>query len=220
METQNKSLKGEISSLKREFEIARSDLETQNKSLKGEISSLKADLTATLNAKTDLQHALDEASNYNITMEEKVYKSNRISLDLLKEIKELEIHIRNLEFQLGWYNPVKGDAIDCRLAEYINAAPERPALISMFVRENEGVYRFGTKKTNIKVEQGSIKIRVGGGYLSFDEFVDQYLPIEFEKVGGWKYATNNLLQNLSMNGSVLMNGSLILDGPVSPTRSP
>ena len=34
----------------------------------------------------------------------------------------------------------------------------------------------------IKVEKDNIKIRVGGGYLSIDEFLDQYTPIELEKL--------------------------------------
>ena len=45
------------------------------------------------------------------------------------------------------------------------------------------MYCFGTKKTNIKLEKGLLKVRVGGGYLSIEEFVDQYLPIEYEKMG-------------------------------------
>ena len=92
-----------------ESEGARSELEVQNRSFKTEISSLKNDLSASLNSNNELQMALDEAADYNISMEEKVYKSNKISLDLLKEVKEMEVHIRNLEFQLGFYNPVKGD---------------------------------------------------------------------------------------------------------------
>lgn len=110
-------------------------------------------------------------------MEEKVYKSNKISLDLLKEIKRLE-------FEYGFYYPgVKSDNIDVELARFINSNPERPALKSLFIREQEGVYSFGTKKTNIKIENGKLKVRVGGGYLSIEEFVDQYLPIEYEKWG-------------------------------------
>ena len=81
-----------------ESEGARSELETQNRSFKTEISSLKNDLRASLSSNTELQQALDEAADYNISMEEKVYKSNKISLDLLKEVKEMEVHIRNLEF--------------------------------------------------------------------------------------------------------------------------
>ena len=75
----------------------------------------------------------------------------------------------------------------------------------MFVRENEGVYSFGTKKTNIKIESGNLKVRVGGGYLSIDEFVDQYLPIEFSKSGGaWRYTAGI--------------ETSIQEGPSSPTR--
>ena len=34
----------------------------------------------------------------------------------------------------------------------------------------------------VKVEKQDIKIRVGGGYLSIDEFLDQYTPVELEKL--------------------------------------
>ena len=52
----------------------------------------------------------------------------------------------------------------------------------MFMRESEGVYQFGQKRINVKVEKDNIKIRVGGGYLSIDEFLDQYTPLELEKL--------------------------------------
>lgn len=50
------------------------------------------------------------------------------------------------------------------------------------MRETEGVYQFGSKKVAVKVEKDNIKIRVGGGYLSIDEFLDQYTPVELEKL--------------------------------------
>ena len=50
------------------------------------------------------------------------------------------------------------------------------------MRESEGVYSFGTKKVAVKVEKDNIKIRVGGGFLSIDEFLDQYTPLEIEKL--------------------------------------
>jgi hypothetical protein len=52
----------------------------------------------------------------------------------------------------------------------------------MFMRESEGVYNFGSKRVAVKVENYNIKIRVGGGYLSIDEFIDQYTPVELEKL--------------------------------------
>lgn len=42
----------------------------------------------------------------------------------------------------------------------------------MFVREAEGIYRFGHRKVNIKVEKGdTIFARVGGGYLNLKDFI-------------------------------------------------
>lgn len=120
---------------------------------------------------------MEEAADFNITMEEKVYKSNKISLDLINQLKIAEM-------QLGYiYVPVKTDSIDVKLAEYINWSTARPALKSLFTRESEGVYQFGTKRVNIKIDSSKILVRVGGGYLKIDEFVDQYLPIEMEKIG-------------------------------------
>ena len=63
------------------------------------------------------------------------------------------------------YVPVKGDAVDEALADYINNAPDKGNMKVMFIRLNPGVYQFGSKKICIKVEQGKIHIRVGGGYM-------------------------------------------------------
>ena len=68
------------------------------------------------------------------------------------------------------------------MAEFINNYPERSKLKIMFMRESEGVYQFGSKRVAVKVEKQGIKIRVGGGYLSIDEFLDQYTPVELEKL--------------------------------------
>ncbi len=50
------------------------------------------------------------------------------------------------------------------------------------MRESEGVYEFGSKRVAVKVDKDKINIRVGGGYLSIDEFLDQYTPAELEKL--------------------------------------
>ncbi len=52
----------------------------------------------------------------------------------------------------------------------------------MFQRESEGVYIFGTKRVNIRVDNNNINVRVGGGYLSIEEFIDQYTPSELERL--------------------------------------
>jgi len=50
------------------------------------------------------------------------------------------------------------------------------------MRESEGVYEFGSRKVMVKVEGNKIQVRVGGGYLSIDEFLDQYTPAELDKL--------------------------------------
>ena len=50
------------------------------------------------------------------------------------------------------------------------------------MRESEGVYEFGSKRVYVKVDKDKINVRVGGGYLSIDEFLDQYTPTELEKL--------------------------------------
>ncbi len=52
----------------------------------------------------------------------------------------------------------------------------------MFQREGEGVYLFGTKRVNIRVDNNNINVRVGGGYLSVEEFIEQYTPTELERL--------------------------------------
>lgn len=41
---------------------------------------------------------------------------------------------------------------------------------------------YGTKKVNVKAEKGEVKVRVGGGYLSVASFMEQYHPVELEKL--------------------------------------
>lgn len=77
-----------------------------------------------------------------------------------------------MKARIAIYIPVKGDAIDQKLAEYINNYPDRQKLKIMFMRESQGVYEFGSRKIRVNVLRDKISIKVGGGYLSIDEFLD------------------------------------------------
>lgn len=49
----------------------------------------------------------------------------------------------------------------------------------LFLRESEGVYQFGTKRVFLKIDKGDqIKVRIGGGYINIDEFIDKYSQSE------------------------------------------
>lgn len=98
------------------------------------------------------------------------------------EIETLRNYIIDLKSRIAVYIPVKNDQIDKRIAEYINNYPDRQKLKIMFMRESEGVYQFGSKRVAVKVDKDKINIRVGGGFLSIDEFLDQYTPAELEKL--------------------------------------
>ena len=122
-------------------------------------------------------------------LESRVYDANTRSLDLLKSVRALELeaatlknYIVELKARVAVYVPVKDDPVDEKIAEFINNYPDRNKLKIMFMRESEGVYEFGSKRVNVRIEKGRIKIRVGGGYLSIDEFLDQNTPIELEKI--------------------------------------
>ena len=122
-------------------------------------------------------------------LEQRMYDANKRSLDSLKAMRDLELenstlreYIIDLKAKVAVYIPVKTDPIDMRIADYFNNYPDRSKVKIMFMRESSGVYHFGSKRVNVRVEKDKILIRVGGGYLGIDEFMDQTQPIELEKI--------------------------------------
>jgi len=78
------------------------------------------------------------------------------------------------------YIATKGDKIDKRLSVFINKTTSLPI---QFIRIGEGLYTFGTKKIAVKILNGKIVIRVGGGYLMIEEFLRLYTFSELKKLG-------------------------------------
>ena len=75
------------------------------------------------------------------------------------------------------------DKVDQHLARFINNYPERDKIKIMFLRESSGVYQFGQKRVYVKIEKGNqIQVRVGGGYMRIEDFIDLYTPLEVEKI--------------------------------------
>jgi hypothetical protein len=66
--------------------------------------------------------------------------------------------------------------------EFINMHPDRNLLLQLFVSEGEGWYQFGTKRLNVKCENNQLKVRIGGGYCTIDEYVDKNLPFEMARL--------------------------------------
>ena len=106
-------------------------------------------------------------SEYISALEEKMYKANVTSLELLKQLKDseqevetLKSYIIDLKSKVAVYIPFKDDPVDEKLADFINNYPDRQKLKIMFMREQEGVYEFGSKKIFIKVEKDKIKSKL------------------------------------------------------------
>ena len=182
------------------------------------------------NAKAKLLSEIESASGYILELEAKFYQAQRTSLELLKQLKQsqgsvadleneietLRSYIIDLKSRIAVYIPVKNDVIDKRIAEYINNYPDRQKLKIMFMRESEGVYQFGSKKVGVRVEKDKINIRVGGGYLSIDEFLDQYTPGELEKLerkDPMKKFSEKVAVSKTIQGHTIRETS-----PSSPTR--
>jgi len=176
-------------------------------------------------AREGLLKEVENGTEYVLELEEKVFKANKTSLELLKQLKEAEAendtlkqYIVELKSQIAVYIPVRDDSIDRRLAEFINNYPERAKLKIMFMRESEGVYQFGTKRVAVKVEKNAIKIRVGGGYLSIDEFLDQYTPVELEKLER-KDPLKRFSEKIAVQKTIVNSGVREVS-PVARTSSP
>ena len=76
------------------------------------------------------------------------------NLDLSEEKIQYLLDINeDLENNCAVYIAHKNDQVDRKLANYLNTFPERKKLSIMFLRETEGVYRFGSKRVYMKIEQ-------------------------------------------------------------------
>ena len=85
-----------------------------------------------MDAKSRIQDDMLAATEYMAQLEDKVYKSNKVALDLLQQLKDTELEVEtlkqyvlDLKSRIAVYIPVRDDVIDRRLAEYINNYPDR-----------------------------------------------------------------------------------------------
>ena len=67
----------------------------------------------------------------------------------------------------------KNDSVDLALGNFINKYIEDNKMEIMFLRESEGIYRYGKKRVYIKMEKpdNQLKVRVGGGFVKIDDFI-------------------------------------------------
>lgn len=162
----------------------------RNVALETQVKALTLDYAQLDQIKNDFRERVHSQNEYVSSMEDRVYKSNKISLELLKQLKDAELEIEclkqytlELRNRLTVYVPVKDDLVDKVLGEFINSS-ERSNLNLMFVRDAPSVYTFGTRKIHMVLEGNSNKLRVkvAGGYTSLEEFVDLHAQQELVKL--------------------------------------
>lgn len=158
-------------------------VQVDSQNLLGSLSSLKE------SKEKFLQFYYDEmgrTTDFLVAQSEQNLSSQRLSNALSQTVKEKSNEISKLKEMFAAvkkaksYAPVKGDSVDEALADYLNSRVSE--LYLPFVREDQGVYLFGTRRVFMKIENGLLIIRVGGGYMLLDEFIMLYCPVEFEKM--------------------------------------
>lgn len=96
--------------------------------------------------------------------------------DKEQELEHLKIILGEAFFRPIHYDPEPSDPIDVAMAKYVNRKSEK---IHVHVsRVDKGVYLFGSKQIVVKLEEGQLCVRVGGGYTSIDDFIDIYSHTE------------------------------------------
>ena len=189
LEHEVESLRAQLNSAHESNAILYENFQKTANQLKKENSILQTSVEEALKDAAKLRTEIKSSANYINQLEARVYQANKTSLDLLKSVRDLELenatlknYIVDLKARVAIYVPIKDDLVDKAMAEFINNYPDRNKLKIMFMRETQGVYSFGSKRVNVRMEKGRIYIRVGGGYLSIDEFLDQHTAVELEKL--------------------------------------
>jgi len=95
--------------------------------------------------------------------------------------------------QIKLYKPVKGDVVDEMFAGYLNKAK----LTIEVQRISASNYMFGTKKILAKIINNRLVIRVGGGFMNAEEFIEQYGKIEMMKMMKMEEQKNNAHEEMS-----------------------
>ena len=182
----------ENSSLKKDLEKSNSDIATleQHLCVKEDMNSIIDQLTkqnqdneknsAKLVSHIEaLRETIEEQAEHISTQNEKIGDLESLKAEREEQLLSLENIIDELRKDREIYKPLKDDPIDIALSDYVNT--RTAGLKVQFDREDHGIYNFGTKKIFVKLEQGRLLIRVGGGYMQVEDFVKMYSPVELER---------------------------------------
>ena len=154
--------------------------------LDSRFESLKYKLEHSREIKDQVINELCYFSDFIFAMSQTFLYESRITSKIKAIVEETDFNVQAMRESLAHikiknpvYQPIKADIIDKSLADYLNS--RNKVLPLPFVREAYGIYFFGTRKVNISIERNKLMVKVGGGFLPIDEFIDSYTDIELEK---------------------------------------
>lgn len=162
-EEQIRSLKEELTTLIRQ-RIETGGIEDVIRALDDEIARLRAEIDELNRKIAELEAAIAEK-------DAEIEELNKMLKDRLNRIKELQAALKGSS-----YVAVKGDLVDEMLAQYIQNCPVPVK------RLGGGFYLFGLKKIFAKILNGKLVIRVGGGYMVIEKFIETYAEQELSKL--------------------------------------
>jgi hypothetical protein len=197
MKKDNIELKNHIITLE-QLLCVKEDVYSQLQSANERLAARQADCDA-------LRSQIDGNSKVIEGLNDKVYETEKCLIYLKNVVADKEDYVFNLKKMIlemkdksSVYIPVSDDVIDRRLAEWINASNDPNRLTKLFIRERDGVYQFGTKRVYVKMEGDKVFIRVGGGFLTLEEFLRIHVPVELERMAQ-KDPVNVLTKNIAIN---------------------
>ena len=103
---------------------------------------------------------------------------------MIESIDQKEEELESLKDTMGQvkkrhivHTAVKGDPVDQTLADIVNSKE----ISVKFTRLDGGNYLFGSTKVYLKLENSKLLAKIKGGFISIEDFLSTYLPIEQSK---------------------------------------
>ena len=215
-EKENLELKSKVNSQENEITFLKSQIDQLEQTIEGLNGTIKEkddEIDKVEETRADQKNDIEDL-NHNLQLqEEELYGVKRELHETLHELDETNAQLQHAQTKIAElmdnveelakgqavYIGHKSDRIDMTLAGYLNTYPEKEKMKILFLRESEGVYQFGQKRVYIKIEKGNqIKVRVGGGFMHIDDFIEQYTPQEVDRIERKNDVITRFDQKLSM----------------------
>ncbi|CAD7931793.1 unnamed protein product [Amoebophrya sp. A120] len=178
LEEQNQNLGNEVALLKKKLHLKQSKQDLQ-RLIEEEVAVLQDQKLELKSRRDEILQVLSTTTNqFRFVVENSDSKKALIEKQLLERNEEIRLLMARIQELSSKYIPLKSDATDVVLAKYIHAF--RPAV--PFSRVSNGCYLFGTKQVQIRLSNEKPVFRIGGGFLSFEKFLEQYAGEELDKI--------------------------------------